>query len=239
MTHPTNERAPNSRSAAARARELAHVALRRVSGMSALLLLLVSVVFVLPSILQVVPEWQLVTDILVILILASGVVAVAEHRKLALALAVVSLVVIAVRVIEWFTPVDLLPVLRRLSTLGAFLVLASAVGINVFASGHAIGDRVFGAIVLYLLLGLIWGVMYAELGAQSPGAFAGHPGVTGGLADWIYFSFVTLTTVGYGDITPVATSARSLAMLEALTGQLYPAIIIARLVSLQSGPQQS
>ena len=53
-----------------------------------------------------------------------------------------------------------------------------------------------------------------------------------GIANWIYFSFVTLTTVGYGDITPVARAARSIAMLEALTGQLYPAIIIARLVSL-------
>lgn len=237
MTHPTNERAPKPASAAARARELAHVALRRVSGMSALLVLLVCVVFLLPSILALVPEWHLVTDILVILILLSGVVAVAEHRKLALVLALVSLVVIAVRVIEWFTPVDLLPVLRRLTTLGAFLVLASAVGINVFASGHAISDRVFGAIVLYLLLGLIWGVMYAELDAHSPDAFAGHLGATDGLTDWIYFSFVTLTTVGYGDITPVATSARSLAMLEALTGQLYPAIIIARLVSLQTSSQ--
>ena len=72
------------------------------------------------------------------------------------------------------------------------------------------------------------------LGAHSPDAFAGHPGADGALADWVYFSFVTLTTVGYGDITPVSTSARSLAMLEALTGQLYPAIIIARLVSLQT-----
>src|SRR6188508_2088873 len=100
MTHPASERPPKSASAAERARELAHDALRRVSGMSALLLLLVCVVFVLPSILAIVPEWQIVTDVLVILILGSGVVAVAEHRKLALALALVSLVVIAVRVIE-------------------------------------------------------------------------------------------------------------------------------------------
>ena len=234
MTQPTNERAPKSASAKARASELAHIALRRVSGMSALLLLLVCVVFVLPAFMSLGREWEVVTDILVILILVSGVVAVAEHRRLALALGIISLLVIAIRVIEWFTPVDLLPMLRRISTMSAFLVLAIAVGINVFASGHAIGDRVFGAIVLYLLLGLIWGVMYAALGAHSPGAFDGHPGVTGGLADWVYFSFVTLTTVGYGDITPVATSARSLAMLEALTGQLYPAIIIARLVSLQT-----
>ncbi|KDP86646.1 hypothetical protein CF70_006185 [Cupriavidus sp. SK-3] len=50
---------------------------------------------------------------------------------------------------------------------------------------------------------------------------------------WIYFSFVTLTTLGYGDITPVAHAAKSLAILEALIGQLYPAIVLARLVSLR------
>ena len=117
--------------------------------------------------------------------------------------------------------------------LSALLLLAIAVGINVFASGRVISDRLFGAVVVYLLLGLIWGVMYAVIGTHSPDAFAGHPGASVGLADWMYFSFVTLTTVGYGDITPVTTGARSLAMLEALVGQLYPAVIIARLVSLQ------
>ena len=56
----------------------------------------------------------------------------------------------------------------------------------------------------------------------------------------MYFSFVTLTTVGYGDISPVARAARSLAMLEALIGQLYPAVILARLVSLpRDGPPPS
>ena len=61
-----------------------------------------------------------------------------------------------------------------------------------------------------------------------------RPAEGSGLAEWVYFSFVTLTTVGYGDIAPVTQGARSLAMLEALVGQLYPAVIIARLVSLQT-----
>ena len=55
----------------------------------------------------------------------------------------------------------------------------------------------------------------------------------------IYFSFVTLTTVGYGDVTPVDPVARSLAVAEALTGQLYPAILLARLVSLATGSRPS
>ncbi len=53
------------------------------------------------------------------------------------------------------------------------------------------------------------------------------------LQPWLYFSFVTLTTMGYGDITPIHPAARSLAVLEALVGQLYPAILLARLVSLE------
>jgi Ion channel len=203
------------------------------SGMSVLLLLLVGVVFVTPAVIPYGPSRRLIEDVLMSLILVSGVVAVAEHRKTAMALAVLSLFVIVLAWTEWIVNIGKLPALRELSALGAFLVLAFAVSINVFASGHAIGDRVFGAVVLYLLLGLIWAVAYNIVETSSPGSFAGRATENSALADWAYFSFVTLTTVGYGDITPVAQSARSLAILEALVGQLYPAVIIARLVSLQ------
>jgi hypothetical protein len=164
------------------------------------------------------------------LILVSGVVAVSEHRKTAIALLLLSVAVIVLRWIEWTVPAASLPIVRDLTSLAALFVLAGAVAINVFAAGHALGDRIFGAIVLYLLIGLTWGVLYGMLERKMPGSFA--YGKESGIADWIYFSFVTLTTVGYGDITPVARVARSLAVLEALIGQLYPAIIIARLVSL-------
>lgn len=204
----------------------------RNSGMSVLLLLLVAIVFVIPVVVPG-PTLHVMWDALLTLILVSGVVAVAEHRKLAIALAFLSVVVILMAWTEWIAPAATVPELRRLSTLGAFLLLAIAVGINVFASGHAIGDRVFGAVVLYLLLGLIWAVAYQLVDSVSPESFAGHSEESEGLADWVYFSFITLTTVGFGDITPVALSARSLAILEALVGQLYPAVIIARLVSLQ------
>lgn len=232
MTQPSKR---HWASAALQAHQLARLAWLRTSGMSALLVLLVLVVFVLPALSSFGAGWHLITDIALVLILVSGVVAVVEHRRLSISLAVVSLVVIAMRLAEWFTPHDLLPMLRDISTLSALLLLAIAVGINVFASGRAIGERLFGAIVVYLLGGLTWGVLYSVLGAHSPEAFSGNPGASFGLSGWIYFSFVTLTTVGYGDITPITTGARQLAMLEALIGQLYPAVIIARLVSLQDG----
>jgi hypothetical protein len=208
----------------------------RNSSMSVLLLLLVLAVFVVPVVFAG-TSLQLTFDVLVSLILVSGVLAVVEHRKLAVALALSSLVVMAMAWIEWLVPATTALELRTLSTLGAFLLLAIAVAINVFAAGHAIGDRVFGAVVLYLLLGLIWAFAYQLAHWLSPNAFSGNTNGGGGLAQWAYFSFVTLTTVGYGDITPVALGARSLAILEALVGQLYPAVIIARLVSLQVSSQ--
>ena len=205
------------------------------SGMSVLLILLIAIVFVIPVVAPNVANRNLLWDVLLALILISGIAAVAEHRKLAIVLALLSAIVIALAVSEWLAPAWRARELRSLATLGAFLVLAIAVGINVFAFGHAISDRVFGAVVLYLLLGVLWAVAYQLLARLSPGAFAGPTDAGGELAEWAYFSFVTLTTVGYGDITPVALGARSLAILEALVGQLYPAVIIARLVSLQVG----
>jgi uncharacterized membrane protein len=74
----------------------------------------------------------------------------------------------------------------------------------------------------------------------DPGAF-NFPAVSDEgtlMSKLVYFSFTTLTTVGYGDVTAVNTAARSLALLEALTGQLFPAILIARLVSLEVSHRQ-
>jgi voltage-gated potassium channel Kch len=200
--------------------------------MMILLLLLVTNIFVVPAIVPEGTLFRLLGDATIALVLISGVMAIADHRKVAIALACLSLLVIAVRWAEWFVPVAELLAVRHVSTLGACLLLAFAVGINVFAPGRSITDRIFGAIVLYLLIGLIAAFAYAALYGINPGAFSKLPAGNRDISDWLYFSFVTLTTVGYGDITPIARSARAIAMLEALVGQLYPAIIIARFVSL-------
>ena len=201
--------------------------------MMVLLVLLLVAVFVVPNFVRIWPDMRLADDIMLTLILVSGVAAVADHRRHAGVLAVLSLLVIVVRWGEWLVPASALPLFRNGSTLCALLVLAATVSINVFAAGRAIGDRVSGAVVLYLLLGLLWAVAYAIVAAAVPSAFTGLPEHDNQATDWVYFSFVTLTTVGYGDIAPVARSARTLAILEALVGQLYPAVILARLVSLQ------
>jgi hypothetical protein len=206
----------------------------RESRMAVLLALLVTTVFIIPAVIPYGVTLRLTNQAMLTLVLVSGVLAVADHRRLAIALAAISFGVVAIAWAESLVPTAMFPVLRDIVAVLAFLVLAFAVGINVFAPGHAIGDRVFGAVVLYLLLGLLWAVAYQVVESVVPGSFTQSPEHNAGLSGWFYFSFVTLTTVGYGDIAPVTQEARSLAILEALIGQLYPAVIIARLVSLQA-----
>jgi VanZ family protein len=211
----------------------ARTAWLRTRGMLALLLLLIVTVFVVPAVVAPGAAWRFATDVMLTLIVAIGVVAITDHRKLAVALATLGVLVVAARWTEWIIPTGLHPSVRDLVTICAFLVLAVAVGINVFGSGNSLRDRIFGAIVLYLLIGMVWAFAYAVVDLFLPQSFAGRSDASPDPADWVYFSFVTLTTVGYGDITPVSRMVRSLSILEALVGQLYPAVIIARLVSLE------
>ncbi|MGC2626867.1 MAG: potassium channel family protein, partial [Candidatus Udaeobacter sp.] len=93
----------------------------------------------------------------------------------------------------------------------------------------------------YLMLGLLWTVAYWLVAQVTPNAFAfnaasGTKQTMAGF-DAFYFSFITLSTVGYGDIMPVSRFARWLAAMEAMTGSLYVAVLIARLVALYRGDE--
>jgi hypothetical protein len=94
-------------------------------------------------------------------------------------------------------------------------------------------EHLFGSLAGYLLLGLVCGQLYWVMEQQVPHSFALPPdGGAFALVDGVYFSFVTLTTVGYGDIAPRTGLARGLANLEAVGGQLYLAVLVARLIGL-------
>ncbi|ANN66609.1 potassium channel family protein [Bordetella bronchialis] len=223
-------------------RWLEGAAMVRLGSMATLLFVLVLSVFIAPV--AVPPDsgiGQIVEDILISLILISGAIAVSDRRLAFVPLVLVALVVIAVRWAGWFLPAGFTPEMRAIALLFALLMLACIIGVKVFGKGAKVRDRLFGAIALYMLLGVIWAAAYEIVGLLVPHAFAGmdEQGAMGYPWVWIYFSFSTLTTVGYGDISPVARVARSLSNLEALIGQLYPAIVLARLVSLQEEDTKS
>ena len=92
--------------------------------------------------------------------------------------------------------------------------------------------------MVYLLLGMIWALFYQMVALYSPEAFKlpqslGTYGLDVMQAQLVYFSFVTLTTLGFGDIVAVHATVRMLVILEALMGQLFPAVLLARLVAME------
>ncbi len=141
------------------------------------------------------------------LALVFGVAAILSHHRVFLAL-------------KWGT----LAAFFALSVVGLFSYLRKARSIQ---SSH-----LYTAISVYLLLAMLWFAIYATFDAASPGSFQfSNSAVAKRESDLLYFSLVTLTTIGYGDILPVAGEARMLAALEGVVGVLYVAITVAVLVS--------
>jgi hypothetical protein len=121
-------------------------------------------------------------------------------------------------------------------------VLAVAIFIDVLRAERVTMDTVLGACCVYLMLGMVWSGVYALTEMSVPGSFAFgelHDSTSAGsvagseMSKLFYFSFITMTTVGYGDVTPLSPPARTFAALQGLVGQLYIAIVVARLVALE------
>ena len=174
------------------------------------------------------------------LVVVAAVALIAPHRA---ALIVTLLAAAAGWVAEAFRyvwPSELSQLVILLVALGFLFVLTGVIGRVVFGPGRVSAHRVQGAVVVYLHMALVFAYLQAMVLFFAPGAFgdglvATDPTVGGRL---LYFSFTTLTTVGYGDIVPVHPFARSLANLEAIVGQLYPATLLARLVTLEISSHQ-
>jgi hypothetical protein len=184
---------------------------------------------------------DLIVTILLSLVLLSGVVAVAARKRIFYIALVLLAPAIVFRWMNYFWPHMVHPAVF----LTAGLVLIGFVVANllrfVFRAHSVNADVLCASISAYLMLGLMWTTAYWLVDQLTPGgAFsfntnAGTQTINGFTG--LYFSFITLSTVGYGDITPVSRIARWLAAMEAMTGLLYVAVLIARLVAMYSSPK--
>ena len=206
-------------------------------SLTVFLLLLVVQMFVIGSVVRAGLALDIAGDLLFSILLVAGVFMVVRYRTLQWTAGMFVLLAIAVR---WTGLVFGTP---RLLFWNAVLSLLSALTFLlivlwwVYREGSVTGHRVRGAIAAYLLLALCFSLAYDLIEYVHPGSFTfplgGAQGIQTRSASFLYFSVVTLTTVGFGDITAVHPVARSLVMVEALVGTLYPAILLARLVTLQ------
>jgi hypothetical protein len=184
---------------------------------------------------------QIIVNILMSAIFAFGIYAVSDARKT---------VVIGLALgLPWFflSWIDLL--VTPLASFSLILALCSSVSIIVFMAftalaillfvvraPHVNDDVLYGAVAIYMLIGGTWAMIYAVLEELHFGSFViSSVHDIDGVVTWfdlLFYSFATLTTLGYGDIVPVTSQARSLAVVEAIIGVMYLAIIISRLVGM-------
>lgn len=169
-----------------------------------------------------------------VLIPIASVFALGTHHRHRLILLVLGIVTVA-GIIQEATGAGILPLVAvGASALLLFAYTTIFVLSRVLRSERVTGDTLCGAIAVYLMIGVTWSLAYVLLEHLHPGSFrlaaGAMPRADG--KDLLYFSYVTLATVGYGDVLPITDGARSFAVLEGLCGTIYMAILVARLIGL-------
>jgi hypothetical protein len=207
------------------------------------LLIALALFFIWAPFVEEIEGGELIVSGLFSLVLLAGVVAVADRKRVMVIAIVLAIPAIAGRWINHFRP-DLIP--PAVFLVAGLILIAFVVGnllLFVFRAPSVNTEVLCASISAYLMLGLMWTMAYWLVDELTPGGAFAFNTITGKQSmkgfNAFYFSFITLSTVGYGDITPVSTMARWLAAMEAMTGLLYVAVLISRLVSLYSIPKSN
>ncbi len=168
------------------------------------------------------------------IMLLIGIWSLGSQKNILIIGSLIAVTGVATAIIDYFGD---LPGLQ-LVNLGIFLVFSLAgtwiASRHLFFSSVIDVNKIIGAICIYLLLGLNWSIIYLFINLAIPGSFHGLTATDMGnqLTELLYYSFVTITTLGYGDLTPVRPIARTFAYLEAIVGQFYVAVLVAWLVGM-------
>lgn len=204
-------------------------------GISLFLIVLIFQVFVIFPLVGLGVLERFAMDIFLSLLMIAGAVALDQNRILTIVMVAFALLGVAVHWTTLYVSSFRYPALDAAFLLGLFGSFVVLLVMHVFRTGPITLHRVLGAVAAYLSIGILWGYAYYLASLVNPGAVQFNTSI--GMheipvARYIYFSFTTLTSVGYGDVVPIHPVVRSLAVCEALIGQLYPATMIAGVLGL-------
>ena len=181
-------------------------------------------------------------ELAVVLAMVSVVWKLMPGRSLLLLSALVASLTEAASMLRIFSPARAWVVLDHAGSIAFLLLVAGLITRNVWRERAVTSDTIVGGIAVYILLGVVWSAAYQLLEFLAPGSFTVASASGGRWGPWeaapgqyprlFFFSFVTLTTLGYGDIVPASIPAAILTTVEAVAGPLYLTILIARLVGL-------
>lgn len=164
-----------------------------------------------------------------------------SQKKIHIVIAAILLIPALVAV--WTPDIPKYNILLTIGYLCGLTVLAFAIIsiLNfIFAEETVTRQTISAAVAVYLLMALMWTFIYRLLENLYPGSFAvAHDGLRSAENVYLYFSLVTITTLGYGDITPIGSQAIALSVLEAITGQIYLVVVVAWFVGLYVSKKSS
>lgn len=182
---------------------------------------------------------NLLIRIIWFVLLVAGISSLSENRSQMRNLSVIPVLLVVVSILENIFNYKLLDYLDFGIELAVYLLLAGMVLIKVFEDGSVTIHRVIGSIVAYMIIGNAWALIFQFIYISNPGSLQVPDSAGQGVAPstFLYFSYTTLTTTGYGDILPTMPITRTLVIIEQLIGVLYPVVLIGRLVSLVTGEQ--
>ena len=175
---------------------------------------------------------------LITVVMVASLIAVHRDHRVLVSAAVLFVPAIVAKWLSHFFPNYVSPPYVHSFAIAFFAFTIYQILRFILQTTHVDTEILSAGIVVYLMLGLLWSQAYVLLGEITPDTFqfpvAEHPARHMGGFNAFYFSFSTLTTAGFGDITPISKIARTLAIMEAVTGTLYLAILISRLVGMYS-----
>jgi hypothetical protein len=202
------------------------------------LLLSILLIFILQPFLRDFIALSLLMEIFITAILISAVYAAGRKRSLFITAFILAALTALTRWSDQLLHNRTLAVLEEFLTLFFFGFMVVVILVYLFREKEVTSDLIMGSICGYFLLGFLWSSLYSLLEIFKAGSFQIPEIIYTETSPFNYYSFVTLTTLGYGDVTPISSPAQSFSVLEAVAGQLFIAILISRLVAIHVAQSQ-
>ncbi len=176
---------------------------------------------------------RILLDIFYTAIFLAALYVISQAKRLVKLAAVFAVPMIFSLWASYFFASDHIVTLGRVCGIIFFVLAIYHCGKFILKSPQVTQDVIIAAVVIYLLMALLWSNAYAILEFYQPGSFVYQEGLPrSSRLFFIYYSFVTLTTLGFGDITPLTEKAKALTILQALIGQVYLVVVLAWLVGM-------
>ncbi|MDQ6469840.1 ion channel [Flavobacterium sp. LHD-80] len=204
------------------------------SGLGGMLILLFIMHFIAIPFFGSYPRFMVGLNIFWMLFLFAGIFSLSKHKKQAFVISIIPILFVIIQWIDYFNRNIIILFADLFLTIAVMGLLITLVLRKVLEPGPVTTYRIIGSVVVYMLLVHLWCTLYLFLFRHIEGSFnivESKFEINSDQASFMYFSYISITSTGFGEIVPLHPLARSLVQIEVLTGVLYPVILIGRLVS--------